>query len=432
MNMNKVQNGKLYNDVIELVPKGTIFIFYTKSIFIGIWTLIKWLIHVVWSSIYQAKNKNSENPDYYDGYHDKPPSILVDNKIGRHSYVKLKGVKLHYVEAGSQGSPLVLLLHGFPDCWLGWRNQIDELSKFFRVIALDMKGFNDSDKPIWRQVYTPKKICEELRQFVFSFGYHTTTIIGHDIGAVIGWFFAHTNPDNIDRFICVSASHPNLIWNNLHPKAVINNSWLQFVQLPLLPEVDHSRSYSNFLEKCLKTSQAESNSTKTVVSLVRRPSENGFEKGFDVNWLDTYKYVFNRRSDWTGPFNYYRNFPFYRIKEGCIVRCPVLIITGNADNFCCLEAMVKSTEYCDNFLVKIIEGAGHWPHQQVPDEFNKIVLNFLVGRRANSEVRTHVEKNNKGLVGRMFGAVSSGVKIGSSMLDSMQQRTNDVIANALY
>lgn len=88
--MNKVQNGKLYNDVIELVPKGTIFIFYTKSIFIGIWTLIKWLIHVVWSSIYQAKNKNSENPDYYDGYHDKPPSILVDNKIGRHSYVKLK------------------------------------------------------------------------------------------------------------------------------------------------------------------------------------------------------------------------------------------------------------------------------------------------------------------------------------------------------
>lgn len=423
----KIQNGNQSYQVLELVPKSSILIFYIKSIFIGLWVLVKWLIYIVWNSIHQAKNKRSSSM-YYDGYHDKPPTILVDNKIGRHSYVKLKGVKLHYVEAGVSGNPLILLLHGFPDCWLGWRKQIPELSRYFHVIAVDMKGFNDSDKPIFRQMYTPKKICEELRQFVFSLGYHSTTIIGHDIGAVIGWFFAHTNPDTVERFICVSASHPNLIWNNLQPKGAINNTWLKLVQLPFIAEIEHSNSYSNFVEKCFKTTNPDKNSM-AVMSL--KKSEEKFDNEGSFNVIDTYKYVFNRRSDWTGPLNYYRNFPFYRIKEGSAVRCPVLIVTGNADNFCRLEAMVRSTEYCDNFDVKIIEGAGHWPHQQVPEEFNKVILNFLVGRRAIPEP-VHIEKTSRGLVGRMLVAMTSGVKIGTSVLDSVHQRTNDVISNALY
>lgn len=65
--------------------------------------------------------------------------------------------------------------------------QIKELSRFFRVVALDLKGFNDSDKPQWRKEYTPYKICDELLQFIKSLGSNTVSIIGHDIGAVIGW-----------------------------------------------------------------------------------------------------------------------------------------------------------------------------------------------------------------------------------------------------
>lgn len=64
--------------------------------------------------------------------------------------------------------------------------QIKELSRFFRVVALDLKGFNDSDKPQWRKDYTPQIICDELLQFIKSMGANSVTIIGHDIGAVIG------------------------------------------------------------------------------------------------------------------------------------------------------------------------------------------------------------------------------------------------------
>lgn len=66
-------------------------------------------------------------------------------------------------------------------------SQIKELSRFFRVVALDLKGFNDSDKPQWRKEYKPHIICDELLQFIKSLGSNSVSIIGHDIGAIIGW-----------------------------------------------------------------------------------------------------------------------------------------------------------------------------------------------------------------------------------------------------
>lgn len=64
--------------------------------------------------------------------------------------------------------------------------QIKELSAFFRVVALDLKGFNDSDKPLWRSAYKPQTVCQELVQFIKSLGVHSAIVIGHDLGAEIG------------------------------------------------------------------------------------------------------------------------------------------------------------------------------------------------------------------------------------------------------
>lgn len=71
-------------------------------------------------------------------------------------------------------------------CSVSFWTQIKELSRFFHVVALDLKGFNDSDKPQWRKEYTPYKLCDELLQFIKSLGSNSVTIIGHDIGAIIG------------------------------------------------------------------------------------------------------------------------------------------------------------------------------------------------------------------------------------------------------
>ena len=73
--------------LLEPVPKSWSFLFYIKSVCVGVWVLFKWLVFFLWNNIFQ---KQLTVQSHYDGYHDKPPSILVDNKIGRQSYVKLK------------------------------------------------------------------------------------------------------------------------------------------------------------------------------------------------------------------------------------------------------------------------------------------------------------------------------------------------------
>lgn len=98
-----------------------------------------------------------------------------------------QGVKFHYVEAGNKNQPLILLLHGFPDCWLGWRYQLPVLSAHFRVVALDLKGFGDSDKPPRRTSYRVDVILDEIKQLLACLGVSSCTIIGHDLGALLGW-----------------------------------------------------------------------------------------------------------------------------------------------------------------------------------------------------------------------------------------------------
>lgn len=114
-------------DIINKISRWTIFGYYLRSILIGLWILVKWLFQFLWHTIHQyAKSQphNATSMEYQGYFHDKPPPCLVDNRIGLQSYVKLKGTKLHYIEAGNRCDPLLLLLHGFPDCWLGWHNQV--------------------------------------------------------------------------------------------------------------------------------------------------------------------------------------------------------------------------------------------------------------------------------------------------------------------
>lgn len=134
----KSQHNQLFNrrknphDIIIKISRWTILSYYLRSILIGFWILLKWLFQFLWHSIHQsARNQQQQQQqltltptNYHSYFHDKPPPCLVDNRIGLQSYVKLSGTKLHYIEAGNRCDPLILLLHGFPDCWLGWHNQV--------------------------------------------------------------------------------------------------------------------------------------------------------------------------------------------------------------------------------------------------------------------------------------------------------------------
>ncbi|XP_050306161.1 epoxide hydrolase 4-like [Anthonomus grandis grandis] len=362
------------------------------SFVFGIWVLCKKLLKWIWDP--QACGIRT--------LRDTPPSLLVDSSIGQHKHLKLKGVKLHYVEAGPKDKPLVLLLHGFPDFWLSWRYQIPALAEQFHVVALDLRGFGDSDKPAWRTSYKIEIILEELSQFIYSLGDNSCILIGHDLGALLGWYLIHENPSIVSKFVAVSCPHPNVYWQTFNSS--YNYQWLNFVQLPYLPEIDALKEDVKIIEQYHKHLPAK-----------------------DVH-LEAYKYTFSRKQDWTGPINYYRNLPFFKISEKLEhIEIPVVLITGSKDQYVSLEGIIRSTEYCEKFRLKVIEDCGHFPHQENPEMFNSVLLKYITHKNTNEIKNILTYSPSKRLINGLFGAVSNTVKIGNSVIGSMQKKTNDVV-----
>lgn len=381
-------------DVLEILPKKQIFKVFVRCVLENVIMLMRWLFEGLKGRVHQTTimRKAIEQVQFPT----MQPNIMTETRMGRHSYVKLENTKLHYIEAGNRSNSTVLLLHGFPDSWLGWRYQISELSEFFHVIALDLKGFNDSDKPLWRFEYTPKRICEELRKFLIAISAKSVSIVGHDLGAIIGWTFAHTNPELVDKFVSVATPHPNLLWDNLPPTSPFNRRWMEFVQLPYLPELEMQRNAERTLKKCHP-------------NIVKEKMYIGGKNGSAINNLmEAYKYTFSQMDDWRGPLHYYRNFMFFRIREGEILQFPCMIITGNQDRIHNLDTVVKSGDYCQNASIKIIENAGHAPHQEASTQFNTLLLGFLLGKRISLKpTETNTSPRSQGIMNRFIGTLGS-------------------------
>ncbi|XP_011312322.1 epoxide hydrolase 4 isoform X6 [Fopius arisanus] len=300
---------------------------------------------------------------------DKPPPCLIDDSLGKHFYVKVKGTKFHYVEAGRKDKPLVLLLHGFPDCWLSWRGQIPVLAEYYRVVALDLKGFGDSDKPTHKKCYKIEVLMEELHQFILTFGVNQCSIIGHDLGGLLGWYMTAFHNNIIHKFVAISSPHPNYYWNSLKDNATFGDMWLHFSRLPFLPEMDALKEDLSIIDDIF-----------THININQASNE--------MNYVEAYKYAFSRTEDWTGPINYYRNLPFMRLYSIEPVSNQTLLVVGNADSSVSLESVIQSSDLVARFNIKVITGAQHFPHQEKPDMVNQVILNFLIGKIKGGTPRT--------------------------------------------
>ncbi|XP_014282132.1 epoxide hydrolase 4 [Halyomorpha halys] len=373
-------------DIIKL-PTFEIFKIRLFSLFWGFWSLLKFSFKKLFTS--------SEKEYAVIG---NPPSCLTDSSLGHHSYIKIKGVKFHYVEAGIKEQPLVILLHGFPDFWITWRNQIPELSKHYRVVAVDLKGFGDSDKPESRSNYGIKRIIDEINELIVFLGYKKCTLIGHDLGGFIGWLMVHLHPEIVHKFVAISAPHPNLYWSSFSNSSPFNVRWLQFCQLPSLPEME---TLDNDL---------------TVINNVYGHLNNTVE---NKSFLNAYKYAFSRKEDWTGAINYFRTLSLWRVQaaEGSI-DVSTLLIVGNQEPREFFECVIRSTDYIEKYTLKVVENASRYVHQEKPQEVNKILINFLRGNQIS--VPTAKPPSN-GLVNRVFGAVSNTLNYGNGVFGAVKK-----------
>src|SRR5579875_4028836 len=154
----------------------------------------------------------------------------------RHGTAALSEVRLHYVEAGE--GPLVVLLHGFPDFWYGWRHQIPALARAgFRVVAPDLRGYNLSSRPEGVQAYTVRRLAADVRELIAERGESQADIAGHDWGAIVAWALAAWHPDAVRRLAILNVPHPRRMAEGLRTWRQLRRSWYTiFFQLPLIPE----------------------------------------------------------------------------------------------------------------------------------------------------------------------------------------------------
>lgn len=142
-----------------------------------------------------------------------------------HHTETINGIRLHWVEQG-QG-PVILLLHGFPEFWYSWRHQIDPLAAAgFRVIAPDMRGYNESAKPGDIDEYRIDRLTADIAALINRVSPSgKVVLVGHDWGGLVAWYTAMAHPDLLDRLVIFNCPHPLAFSRALHRLSQKKRVW---------------------------------------------------------------------------------------------------------------------------------------------------------------------------------------------------------------
>jgi len=294
----------------------------------------------------------------------KPPACLQDPELGAHKYMRVNGIQIHYVEAGDPDKPVMLFIHGFPEFWFSWRHQIKHFKRNYRVVAMDTRGYNQSEKPAGIEEYTLDKLVEDVKGLVEGLGVSKVTLVAHDWGAGIAWNVAAIYPEMLENLIICNLPHVLALEDaQKETWAQRLKSWyMVFFQCPVLPEL------FTLMED---------------VKIMNGNMKDAKEKDPEV--LEAYKYVFQDFKAWNRGINYYRavltnkGMEFSRTIRPKLssIEVRTLHIFGTGDKYLGLEAAQKSCKYVKNYQLELLEGVSHWVQQEEPDRVNKIMETFL-------------------------------------------------------
>lgn len=281
----------------------------------------------------------------------------------QHDYITSNGLKLHYVTQGE--GPLMLLLHGFPEFWYSWRHQIPEFAKDFKVVALDLRGYNDSDKPEAQSAYVMSEFIKDVQGVIKGLGYDRCVLVGHDWGGAIAWNFAYDHPEMVEKLIVLNIPHPAKFAEGLRtPQQLLRSSYIFLFQLPWVPELLIQTADYQALENAFKGMAIN-------------------KSAFTNEDIAAYKNAAAKRGALTAMLNYYRNIFQQRMlkSDWRVLEVPTLMIWGEKDTALGTELTYGTASYVNNLQIKYIPECSHWVQQEQPQVVNQYMREFLtVGR----------------------------------------------------
>jgi pimeloyl-ACP methyl ester carboxylesterase len=276
---------------------------------------------------------------------------------GESAVVDGDGVRLHAVRRGPAEGPLVVLLHGFPEFWYGWRDQVRPLAEAgYRVVVPDQRGYNFSDKPDGVGAYGVDTLARDVVALVDAHDSEAAHVVGHDWGAAVAWWTALHHPDRVRTLTAVNVPHPSVMTEELR------RSWQQRLrswyflafQVPVLPERIARAGDWRLLTRTMRRSSLPGTFSEADFERYRAAWSQPGAFGAMVNW---YRAVVRERPD--------------PVRE--TVEPPTLVVWGAGDEFLARSMAPRSVERCRNGRLATFEDATHWVQHEYPDRVTSLL-----------------------------------------------------------
>lgn len=277
------------------------------------------------------------------------------------------GLDMQVARAG-QG-PLVVMLHGFPECWYSWRHQIRALAPNFECVAPNLRGYGETDAPRGVENYAIEKLVGDVADLIEACGRKRATVIAHDWGGAIAWATAMMRPDVVERLVVMNCPHLKKFQENLrrNPRQMLRSWYILFFQIPWLPEAMlRARDYS-MLTRSMRDSAVQ-------------------KSAFSDDDMPHFREAFRNPYSITAAINYYRalfraNLRNRGASEPWMDRrisAPTMLIWGEQD-FALGKELTLGMEalFEGPFEIQYVPDSGHWVQQEKPEVVNDHLRRFL-------------------------------------------------------
>jgi pimeloyl-ACP methyl ester carboxylesterase len=367
------------------------------------------------------------------------PSVMLDPIHGEHGWIVANGIRFHYVAAGAEDSPLMLCIHGFPECWYTWRHQLASFRGSYRVVAVDMRGYGETSRssPSFTSAldYSLPRLVEDVRSLIEAFGKKSCTLQGHDWGGAVAWAFAYRHGrEYLDNLVILNAPHPIAYAQTLTLSQLARSAYIMLFQMPIFPEIFiKRRGMRQFLEDVMRsesmgirnktrsvggsgsstsrssTSTSGMATTTTAISPMAKKrtgrssssSSSSHNRGgeeedagavvenLSEEDMDAFTWAMSRAGTLTAALNYYRclfteansklaaDSGVYAGGPKLTVR--TLLIWGEEDGALGADSPRITGRYCEDMTLEMIPGASHWVQQDAVEEVNRALAAFLLG-----------------------------------------------------
>lgn len=295
-------------------------------------------------------------------------------------YIETNGVKLHTILIGS-GKPIILL-HGFPDFWYGWKDIILGLKDKYRLIVPDMRGYNLSDKPQGFENYTLEILIDDIKGLSKALKLGKFCLAGHDWGGPIAWGVAGKYPELLEKLIIINGPHP-MIMGNLIAKDKdqrrASSYIFEFIKpgsANLLMDNDFKvlKAIMGMKIEALKDLFGGLKTIQNISELTKRTNE--------LSEFDMDKYV----EAWSQPGAINAGLDYYRASvkdtfttggwDGTI-NVPTLVLHGMKDIALTPKILNDLEDYVEDLKIVKIDNATHWVMIDAPEKVNSSIKEFI-------------------------------------------------------